>query len=529
MGRVDGTDATREVAPDRMSGSDAILWNVERDPALRSTIVVAFLLDRAPEPARLAAMFERLVERVPRLRQRVVEDPLGLAPPRWVADPHFDRAYHVRQARLPAPGTMRALYDFVGPIAADPFDRSRPLWEALCVDGFADGRFAIVWKVNHALADGYGLLWILLNMVDGGDPEALVHDSGRAVPSHGAPPSWGALESLADALRFRLQGALAQGRRIASAVRNHAAGAASSPIESAGAVVDTVRSIARVLQPAFTPISPLWRARSLSSRFDAIDVPLDSLRHAARRAGGSINDAFLAAAAGGLARYHRAHRVEAKFLRVGMPTSVRRSGTERLGNQFVPLRLTLPLTIRDPLRRQHAIADLSREARAESGVAWADEVTGALTLLGAANVSRIIGGVLRGLDLQASNVVGPAFAISLAGVRLARLIAFGPLSGAPLNLTLISYDGVASIGVHTDPAAIPDTERLLACLRAGFAEVRRTALPAIEVRSQAEATTSPRPRRPRAASKRAAITIRRADEPPRIAGRGAGTSIRVDR
>jgi hypothetical protein len=31
---------------------------------------------------------------VPRLRQRVVEDPLGVAPPRWEVDPHFDLSYH---------------------------------------------------------------------------------------------------------------------------------------------------------------------------------------------------------------------------------------------------------------------------------------------------------------------------------------------------------------------------------------------------------------------------------------------------
>ena len=38
-------------------------------------------------------------------------------------------------------------------------------------------------------------------------------------------------------------------------------------------------------------------------------------------------------------------------------------------------------------------------------------------------------------------------------------------------VTMISHDGLCCIGVNADPAAIPDTERFVACLRDGFDEV----------------------------------------------------------
>jgi hypothetical protein len=82
-----------------MSPSDALMWNIERDPMLRSTILSVMILDRPPDPDRFRIAVARSLQRVPRLRQRVALDPLGVAPPRWELDPHFDLAYHVRRAR----------------------------------------------------------------------------------------------------------------------------------------------------------------------------------------------------------------------------------------------------------------------------------------------------------------------------------------------------------------------------------------------------------------------------------------------
>ena len=37
----------------RMSDNDALMWKIEKDPLLRSTITVLWILDRAPDRDRL--------------------------------------------------------------------------------------------------------------------------------------------------------------------------------------------------------------------------------------------------------------------------------------------------------------------------------------------------------------------------------------------------------------------------------------------------------------------------------------------
>ena len=111
----------------RMSDSDALMWGIEKDPLLRSTITAVSLFDRPPDQERLRDRVERGTRLIPRLHQRVVSAPLVASPPRWVVDPNFDLDYHLRRMRAPAPGDRRALLDLAEPIGMQSFDRARPL------------------------------------------------------------------------------------------------------------------------------------------------------------------------------------------------------------------------------------------------------------------------------------------------------------------------------------------------------------------------------------------------------------------
>ena len=104
----------------------------------------------------------------------------------------------------------------------------------------------------------------------------------------------------------RLPGAIVGG------VRGALFGAASAvgrvvrdPVTRLGSAVDYAMSGARVIGPAAEP-SPLLRRRSLSSRSEAIDIEFGDLHRAAKAAGGSINDAYLAGLCGALRLYHEA-------------------------------------------------------------------------------------------------------------------------------------------------------------------------------------------------------------------------------
>src|SRR6201999_586941 len=52
------------------------------------------------------------------------------------------------------PGGRRELDAVIGEVASTPLDRSRPLWEFHVAEGLSGGRFALIGKIHHALADG---------------------------------------------------------------------------------------------------------------------------------------------------------------------------------------------------------------------------------------------------------------------------------------------------------------------------------------------------------------------------------------
>src|SRR5262245_21951093 len=101
-----------------MSDEDALMWNIEKDPILRSTILALAIFDRPPDWQRLRTRIDRATYVIPRLRQRVVSPPFRIGPPRWTFEPTFDLDFHLRRMRLPAPGTHRQLLAARQPIAA---------------------------------------------------------------------------------------------------------------------------------------------------------------------------------------------------------------------------------------------------------------------------------------------------------------------------------------------------------------------------------------------------------------------------
>ena len=100
---MDGTELDVEFEP-RMSDADALMWSIEKDPLLRSTITTIFLLDREIDLRVFRRRMDRVSRLVPRLRQRVLGHPLSIAPPRWEVDPNFDLDYHIRCVRLAGDG-----------------------------------------------------------------------------------------------------------------------------------------------------------------------------------------------------------------------------------------------------------------------------------------------------------------------------------------------------------------------------------------------------------------------------------------
>lgn len=451
----------------RMSDSDALMWTIEKDPLLRSTITAVSMLD-GPVGEHFTEKVERATRLIPRLRQRVVGNPYSAAPPRWEVDPRFDLHYHLRSLNLGGAGTDRQLLELAEWVAMQGFDRARPLWELYVVDGLADGRAALVQKLHHAIADGVGSIQIALSLFD------LEREPGAGDPLPPAPEAQvlGPLARLVDGAAYVGRRRLGLLGRSAGAANDAVRAVVSDPMGSARQAVDAARSVGRLVAPATSPLSPVMTGRSLSVRFSTLTLPLDELRAAARAADGTLNDAFVAAVAGGLRRYHEQQGASVEELRMTMPINVRTAATEGVaGNQFVPARFPVPISIVDPLERMQAVAALVRSQRGEPALALTQPLAGLLNRLPTTVTTGVFGGMLKGVDFVTSNVPGAPVPLYAAGAQIVHEFPFGPLSGAAANVTLLSWLDQVCIGINVDPVAVEDPDAFHSCLVEGFDEI----------------------------------------------------------
>lgn len=452
----------------RMSDSDALMWRIETDPVLRSTITSVAIYDRPVPRERVIDRIDRATRLVPRLRQRVLGAPLSPTPPHWVVDEHFDLKYHLRFVTAPGSGSMRDLLDVAEPLAMQSFDRARPLWEFVVVDGLEGDKSAVIMKIHHAITDGVGGVKLMMSLLDLSEEEPDLGPMPEA-PQPDAP-SWPEriIESAGHERRRQLG--------IARRSLGHVARLVTNAGEVGPRAVANVQSMGRMLAPAFDALSPLTTGRSLSVRFDTLTLPVPELKAAAAKADAKLNDAFLAGVAGGLQRYHEAHGTSADQLRMSMPINIRTVDTEGLaGNQFVPTRFPIPLDIVDPIERMQAMRSLVIGQRGEPSLGFVEGMAGVLNRLPRVLVGELFGRMLKGIDFVTSNVPGVPIPVYFAGAKLEAQFPFGPLAGSAMNITLLSYVDECQVGINTDPAAIPDPHVLVACLTDSFDEIRKLA------------------------------------------------------
>lgn len=457
----------------RMSDSDALMWSIEKDPILRSTITVVAVLDRAPDHEILLRRVDQGSRLIPRMRQRVVGNAYSIAPPRWEYDPNFDLRFHVRFLRCAGEGSLRDVLDIAEPLGMQGFDRARPLWELVVVEGLADDRAALLYKVHHAITDGVGGMQMVMSILDLEREPPTTEDELAPLPD--AQPM-SALARTLDALGHVRRRNLGIARRAGGNLASAATTALSDPAKAAGGIGATLGSVARMLAPSPTPLSPIMTKRSLSYRFQTLTYSLPDLKAAAKACDGTLNDAFVAGVAGGLRRYHERHDAPVEALRMTMPINVRDDETADLaGNQFVPARFTVPVAIEDPVEHMRAIHDLVDQQRHEPANGLLEPMSIVLNRLPTTAVTALFGSMIKGMDFTTSNVPGAPIPVYVAGAQLERMFPFGPLVGVAVNVTLLSNLDDVNIGVNSDMAAVPDPEVLLECLDESFSALLKVA------------------------------------------------------
>jgi WS/DGAT/MGAT family acyltransferase len=451
---------------EEMSALEATMWRAEADPQLRSSGVVLELLDRAPEWERLVAGHEWALRRAPRLTHRVVDDPLRIGPPAWVAT-DVDLAYHLRRTHLPPGGDLDSVLEVAQALHMAAFDPARPLWEAVLVEGLTGGRAAYLLKVHHALADGPAFMQLF---------DLLHSDSAQPTPDKPSPPV-GAPDRLGGAeLALRhatdgIRGSVGTALRLALGAGEHGARALARPRPAASSAVRFAQSLRRVTAGAPGTPSPLMRERGLARRLGTIDVPLAALRAAGKATGGTVNDAFLAGLAGGLGRYHALHDVAVSNLPIALPVSLRSAGEAADGNRFAGARIAAPAGEPSARERVRIIHERVLAAREEPALDFLGLTAPVASRVPGAALTRLTASFTRSIDLQASNFPGLGRPAYIAGARITRTYPFGPAPGCAVMATLVSHGDTCCIGLTIDHSAVPDPDALVRCFEEGIDEV----------------------------------------------------------
>ncbi len=450
----------KHLLADVVAPLDALLLKGDADPATRAIMTCALVLSGPPDVDRLTGAFERASNAVPRMRQRVVH-PWSQGRARWVADDGFDVRAHVRRTGAPGDSSLTAVLSMASDSATAPFDPARPLWDATLVTGVADGRAVLLLRLHHAIADGVRALHMMANLLDlepdplGGTVATLEQTGSR-------------LQVMRDQLVKRTSEAVTTQQRRARSAAEIMIDMTWRPVGVVSGAASYVRSALRTYTDVAAAPSPVLGARSRARVFAVLELPLGDMREVAKANSATINDVFLTGLLGGMRKYHESHGEPVQDIPLAIPIDLARGDSPTSGNHFSAAVMPGPCELEDPRARLRAVHQLVASRRSEAGVDVPLRLAPLLHQTPSWLAEQALKAYSRRVDLQASNIVGPDCAVYLAGTKVERFYAFGPLPGIPAMAVLVSYEGTCTIGFTMDPAAVTDPERFVACTAESF-------------------------------------------------------------
>lgn len=425
----------------RLGSGDVQVWATDVGP-VPMNVGAVLALDAGPDfdLAGARRLLEARLAVIPRLRQRLVEVPLGCGRPIWVDHPHFEVDAHVEQVRCRAPGDRAALLDTAVAAVTTPLDRSRPLWRALLVTDLADHRVAVVFVLHHVVADGIGGLAVLAGLVD---EAATTTPSGPDIP--GPRPEPTAQQLFADAWQARLRSL----RRIPRGMATLRA-----------AIAELGRH-----RPDPAPRTSLNVPTGAHRRVTTVQAELAAIQEVAHAHGATVNDVMLAAVSGAL-HTQLVHRGESMpDLVISVPVSARAQATTAvLGNQTGVMPVRVP-AIGPWEVRLDEIARITAAQRTSTRGASAALVAPAFRLLAAVGLFRPLIDRQRLVNSFLTNIRGPAESLTFHGAPITQIV---PVTSTAGNVTvafaILSYAGTLTTTVIVDPDAVPEVEDLATAL-----------------------------------------------------------------
>lgn len=452
---------------ERMSPLDSLFLHVEDDVSHMHIGSLALFEGPPPRYDEIHALVASKLPLLPRYRQRVRFVPFDLGRPLWIADPRFDLSYHVRHTALPRPGGEAELRRLVGRLMAQQLDRRRPLWEMWIVDGVGQGRWGLISKLHHCMADG----------ISASDLFGVLLDDERRDPVEREDdwqpePEPSTLRVLTQALGERAIDPREHVRSVRALLRAPQRVAREAAVLASGLV--SLRAL--VGTPAATslngPLSPMRQWVWARGRLDEVKKIRGAL-------GGTVNDVVLACVTAGWRTLleSRGEPLEGLTVRTLIPVSVRTHDARGVpDNRVSAMFAELPVGLADPLERLHAISS-QMDGLKSSGQAVAGgtltEMTGFAPPLLLALGARAFGRLSQSrLQTVTTNVPGPQQPLYLARRRMLEAFPYVPLGmNVRIGVAIYSYDGALNFGITGDGEHACDIDKLAQGIERGLAQL----------------------------------------------------------
>ena len=411
----------------------------------------------APDHAALRARLADRLASTPTLLARLQRVPHDLGRPRWVDGGALSLHQHVHRCEVEGPGDDGQLAHLMTVLMRDRLDPSRAPWQLWQVDGCRDGRWALVVKAHHSMVDGVSGADLVSALLDEAKEANEANEANQPDLGHGqtAPPPPSPAPLRASLGEWARSVPLRSARALVSGVVD--------PRGVARAWRSVLDGIEQVVRPDL-PASELNGPLSPDPQWAWVTLGTAEVRAAAEAAGGTVNDALLAALAGAYRRLflRRSEDVDRCVVRAIIPVSRRLPGEPmRLGTVASAMFVELPVSVPSLAERAAAVVARTAEQKGrqvststQAVLRLADHVPTALLVRAAR------GYVRRGqgrVNLAASNVRGPASRQTLLGRPLVEMVPYIPIAlDVRSTVAMVSYGGRVSIAVTTDASALPE-------------------------------------------------------------------------
>lgn len=368
----------------------------------------------------------------------------------WDEDEEFDIDHHFRHIALPHPGRIRELLVYISQEHSTLIDRAKPLWTCHIIEGIEGNRFAMYFKIHHAMVDGVAGMRLVEKSLSK-DPTA-----------KSIVPLW----CVAGKRNKRInQPKVSKIKNILNTIKDQVSATPRVTQELFQTVFKEMGKNPDYVSSFQAPTSLLNQRVSASRRFAAQSFELTRFRNISKALNVTINDVVLAVCSGALREYLISQNgLPKKPLIAMVPASIRDDSSD-VSNRITMILANLGTHKENPLERLDIIIRSVKNAKQRFRRMNSNQILNySAFVYGAAGVN-ILSGVMpkhQAFNIVISNVPGPTEPLYWNGARLDALYpASIVLDGQALNITMTSYLDKLEVGLLGCRNALPKMQNLL--------------------------------------------------------------------